>query len=47
MFFRGQRLTPEQHIAFAHSFGALDVNRFFAAVPGYPMIAEVRKEPER
>ena len=47
VFFRGQRLTPEQHIAFVHSFGALDVNRFFAAVPGYPMIAEVRKEPER
>jgi taurine dioxygenase len=47
VFFRGQRLTPEQHIAFVHSFGAIDVNRFFAAVPGYPMIAEVRKEPEQ
>jgi taurine dioxygenase len=43
VFFRGQRLTPEQHIAFARRFGAIDVNRFFVAVPGYPMIAEVRK----
>jgi taurine dioxygenase len=47
MFFRDQQLSPEQHIAFARCFGEIDVNRFFAAVPGYPMIAEVRKEPEQ
>src|SRR5439155_2396238 len=47
VFFRDQRLSPEQHIAFARCFGAIDVNRFFAAVPGYPMIAEVRKEPDQ
>jgi taurine dioxygenase len=47
VFFRDQHLTPDQHIAFAGSFGGIDVNRFFAAVPGYPMIAEVRKEPEQ
>src|SRR5260370_38087419 len=47
VFFRDQQLTPEQHIAFARSFGEIDVNRFFAAVPGSPMIAEVRKEPEQ
>ena len=47
VFFRDQQLTPEQHIAFARCFGAIDVNRFFVAVPGYPMIAEVRKEPEQ
>src|SRR5260370_8608951 len=47
VFFRDQQLTPEQHIAFARSFGEIDVNRFFAAVPGYPMIAEVRTEPEQ
>jgi taurine dioxygenase len=47
VFFRDQKLTPEQHIAFASSFGAIDVNRFFATVAGYPMIAEVRKEPEQ
>jgi alpha-ketoglutarate-dependent taurine dioxygenase len=47
VFFRDQQLSPEQHIAFARCFGGIDVNRFFAAVPGYPMIAEVRKEPEQ
>ena len=47
IFFRDQQLTPEQHLAFAERFGGIDVNRFFAAVPGYPMIAEVRKEPEQ
>ena len=47
VFFRDQQLTPEQHITFARCFGAIDVNRFFAAVPGYPTIAEVRKEPEQ
>jgi taurine dioxygenase len=43
VFFRDQHLTPEQHLAFARCFGGIDINRFFAAVPGYPMIAEVRK----
>jgi taurine dioxygenase len=47
VFFRDQRLSPEQHVAVAERFGRIDINRFFAAVPGYPMIAEVRKEPEQ
>lgn len=47
VFFRDQRLTPEQHVAFAERFGPINVNRFFAHVPGHPMIAEVRKEPEQ
>ena len=47
IFFRDQRLTPEQHIAFARRFGDINVNRFFKPVPGYPLIAEVRKEPEQ
>jgi len=47
VFFRDQDLTPEQHVAFAERFAAIDINRFFSAVPGYPMIAEVRKEPEQ
>ena len=47
IFFRDQRLTPEQHLAFAGRFGGINVNRFFATVPGYPMIAEVRKEPDQ
>jgi taurine dioxygenase len=44
IFFRDQTLTPEQHIEFAERFAAIDVNKFFTAVPGYPQIAEVRKE---
>jgi alpha-ketoglutarate-dependent taurine dioxygenase len=47
VFFRDQRLLPDQHVAFAERFGPINVNRFFAAVPGHPMIAEVRKEPEQ
>ena len=47
LFFRGQTLTPEQHLAFARRWAPIDVNRFFAAVPGHPEIAEVRKEPEQ
>ena len=45
VFFRDQRLTPEQHIAFAERFAPINVNRFFAHAPGHPQIAEVRKEP--
>ena len=47
VFFRDQKLSPEQHIAIAERFGPIDINRFFAHVPGYPTIAEVRKEPEQ
>src|SRR5271169_1855963 len=47
VFFRDQYLTPEQHLAVAERFAPIDINRFFATVPGYPMIAEVRKEPEQ
>jgi len=46
VFFRDQELTPEQHVAFARQFGDINVNRFFTPVHGYPMIAEIRKEPE-
>lgn len=47
VFFRDQQLTPEQHMAFAERFGPININRFFAHVPGHPMVAEVRKEPEQ
>ena len=47
LFFRDQELSPEAHLAFAERFGAINVNRFFKAVDGYPRIAEVRKEPEQ
>ena len=45
IFFRDQRLTPEQHVAFAERMGPININRFFKTVPDYPQIAEVRKEP--
>jgi taurine dioxygenase len=47
IFFRDQQLTPAQHVTFARRFGDINVNRFFKAVDGYPMIAEVRKEPDQ
>ena len=47
IFFRDQRLTPEQHIAFARRWAPIDINRFFTPVEGHPEIAEVRKEPEQ
>ena len=45
LFFREQRLSPEQHIALAERFGPIDINRFFPADGAYPEIAEVKKEP--
>ncbi len=47
IFFRDQTLTPEQHLAFARRWGDINVNRFFAAVEGYPLIAQVLKEPDQ
>ena len=45
LFFRGQALNEDQHIAFAKRWGDINVNRFFTPVDDYPEIAEVRKEP--
>jgi len=47
VFFRDQKLTPEQHIAFAEKIAPINVNRFFKSATGYPQIAEVRKEPDQ
>ena len=44
---RDQDLTPEQHVAAARRFGAINVNRFFTPVAGHPEVAEVRKEPHQ
>ena len=38
-------LTPDEQIAFARRWGAINVNRFFKPVDGYPEIATVLKEP--
>jgi len=47
LFFRDQHLTPEDQIRFAELWGSININRFFTPVPEYPMIAEVRKEPDQ
>ncbi len=47
VFFRDQTLTPDQHIALARQFGAININRFFAHADGYPEIALVVKEPHQ
>jgi taurine dioxygenase len=44
---RGQELAPEDQLAFARRWGAINVNRFFAVVPEYPEIAVVLKEPDQ
>lgn len=46
LFFRDQTLTPEDHIAFAERWGAIDFNRFFKQRTGYREIADVLKEPD-
>ncbi len=45
IFFHDQHLSPEQHLAFGHRFGALQIHDFVEAMPAYPEILEVRKEP--
>lgn len=47
IFFRGQNLTPKDHLRFAKLWGKININRFFAKVEGYEQIAEVRKEPDQ
>ena len=47
IFFRDQHLTPEEHVAFARRFGEINVNRFFKPVDGFPMIADIRKDPDQ
>lgn len=44
---RGQKITPEDQIAFAQRFGPINVNRFFAQVPGHPQVAMVLKQPHQ
>ena len=46
IFFRDQKISPEDHIRLANVFGEININRFFAPVADYPNIAEVRKRPD-
>jgi taurine dioxygenase len=45
IFFRGQEITPEQHLAFARRFGTLNQHDQVKGMEGWPDIIEVRKEP--
>jgi taurine dioxygenase len=47
IFFRDQKLSEDQHIAFAEKFGEIDVNKFFPHIDGYRQIAKVGKEKEQ
>ncbi|WP_281017249.1 MULTISPECIES: TauD/TfdA family dioxygenase [unclassified Minwuia] len=47
LFFRDQKLTPDQHIEAAEKFGEINVNRFFSRVPTHDKIALVVKEPDQ
>ena len=47
LYFRDQKLTPDDQIAFAEKFGEININLFFAHVDGYPKIAQVLKEPDQ
>ena len=47
LLFRDQDMSPEDHIDFAQRWAEIDINRFFAPVPGYPQIAQVLKEPDQ
>ena len=46
VFFREQTLGPDEQLAAAGRFGAINVNRFFTPVPEQPRVALVLKEPQ-
>lgn len=46
VFFRDQRLTPEQHKAFGRRFGELNVHPTYEPLPGHPEILPVVKEKD-
>lgn len=47
IFFRDQSLSEADHLDFARRWGDVNVNRFFAALPDFPEIALVAKEPDQ
>jgi taurine dioxygenase len=46
IFFRDQKLTPEQHLAFGARFGAFDVHPFAAGLPEHPEVMPIIKEAD-
>ncbi len=45
IFFRDQRLTPEQHLTFSRRFGELEPYPFVNGIEGYPELIEIVKMP--
>lgn len=45
IFFRDQKLTPDQHKAFGRRFGPLNIHPYVTGMPGHPEIMEIIKEP--
>ena len=46
IFFRDQKITPEQHKAFGRRFGELNIHPQYEPVDGHPEILPIVKEPE-
>lgn len=44
---RDQEIGPEDQVVFAERFNPINVNRFFAKVPGHPKVALVVKEADQ
>jgi taurine dioxygenase len=47
LFFRDQDITTEEHLAFARSFGELEVHPFAPHKPGYPEVLAITHDRER
>ncbi len=45
IFFRGQTLTPEQHMAFGRRFGTLNIHPYVKGMAAHPEVMEIIKEP--
>ena len=43
IFFRDQRITPGQQLAFARRWGDIHLHPFVAGIPDYPEILEIKK----
>ena len=46
IFFRGQKLTPDQQKGFARRFGELRIGDQYQPLEGHPEILEIVKEPD-
>ncbi len=45
IFFRDQRLTPEQQLAFGRRFGPLNIHPYVTGMADHPEVMEIIKEP--